>query len=117
MKRILVVDDDTDFLHMAARTLEKRGFSAIPVAGTQAALAALEQGRVDAVLLDVVLGRENGWETLRRLHESNPAPILLMSGAVDDDMRIDAQKLGALGVIQKPFEWDSVIEKLSQVLR
>ena len=118
MKRVLIIDDNPDFLHMAARTLEKRGFAAVPVDCSGAARAALAGGGIDAVLLDVVLGRENGWEVLRQLHESSPVPILLMSGGnVDEDMRIDAAELGARGVIQKPFDWDGVVETLSQVTR
>lgn len=117
MKRVLIIDDDPDFLRMAVRSLEKRGLDATPVDCTQAALAALAGGRVDAVFLDIVLGRENGWETLRQLHELSPVPILLMSGGdVDDEMQIDAEKLGGRGVVKKPVEWDRVMEILARIM-
>jgi len=118
MKCILVVDDSADFRRMLKRTLEQHGMEAIPVDTTEMARTVLAVKPIDAVMVDIVLGAENGWETLRLLREISDVPILLMSGIdVDDDVRIDAEKLGAQGVLKKPFETSELLNTLSQILK
>src|SRR5437762_2634191 len=95
-KRILVVDDDSDFSRMITRLLSSRGYDSLCAHTTEMARAACQDAPFDAVLLDLVLGRESGWETLRALKSLSRAPILLMTGgAVDGEMRLDAEVLGA----------------------
>jgi DNA-binding response OmpR family regulator len=118
MKCILVVDDSADFSRMLKRTLEQHSMEAIAVDTTDMARTVLAAKPVDAVMIDIVLGTENGWETLRLLREISDVPILLMSGIdVDDDVRIDAQKLGAQGVLKKPFETAELLNSLSLILK
>ena len=60
MKLILVVDDDESLRRMVSRLLETLGYAALTAADTARALETLRSEPVDAVLLDVVLGDENG---------------------------------------------------------
>jgi DNA-binding response OmpR family regulator len=118
MPRILVVDDEEKVRRMIVRTLERHGLEALPAGSTKEACAALASPGIDAVILDIVLGLENGWETLRQLRESSAVPIILMSGAsVDDEVRLDAEKLGAQGVLQKPFGADQLMACLAGLLK
>jgi two-component system response regulator MprA len=105
MKLVLVVDDDESLRRMVARLLAADGYESVAVETTEDALKTLAGGRVDAVLLDCVLGQENGWEALRRIRELCPVPVVMMSGAtMDGDARADALTMGAQAVLQKPFE-------------
>ncbi|MBI3553344.1 MAG: response regulator [Elusimicrobia bacterium] len=118
MKRILVVDDDPDFRRMIARTLEKHGMIAVAAGTTTETRAAVTLEEIDAVLLDIVLGKENGWEILRQLRGLSDVPILLMTGAeVDAGMRLDAEKLGAQGVLQKPLEAVRLIKEIEKIFQ
>lgn len=104
MKLILVVDDDESLLHMSTRLLETLGYRGVSAPDTATALRLLRSDAVDAVLLDVVLGAENGWEALRLIREAGPVPVVMMSGAtMDEDVSKDAAALEAQGVLQKPF--------------
>lgn len=80
MRRILVIDDNDSIRRMIVRCLEKQGIGALQAASTQQAQMALGQGGIDAIILDIVLGTENGWEILRHLRESSDVPVL-------DDLR------------------------------
>jgi two-component system response regulator ResD len=118
MKRVLVIDDNANFARMLVRTLEKNGINALTADCTKAASLALSLMPVDAVILDIVLGRENGWDTLQQLRKLSDTPILLVTGAgVDDAMKLDAEKLGAQGVLQKPFESKELMILLSSLLK
>ncbi|MBI5595419.1 MAG: response regulator [Elusimicrobia bacterium] len=117
MKRLLVVDDDPDIRRLVARQLKGQPYAVRAAADIGEARAALEAGPVDAVLLDVVLGAENGWELLRQIREGSSIPVLMMTGAtVDEDTRIDARAMGALDVIAKPFDGDRLRRFLSDAL-
>lgn len=115
---VLVIDDNAQFSGMLARALTQGGYAPSTARTTGEALARLEAGGIDAVLLDIVLGDENGWETLRRLRELSAVPVLLMTGAdVNEETVRDARALGAQGVLAKPFELPELFEGLERVLR
>lgn len=117
MKLILVVDDDHDLRRMVSRLLDTHGIGSVAAADTSEALASLGSGRVDAVLLDVVLGAENGWETLRRIREGRAVPVVMMSGAtVDEDTRKDALAMGAQAILAKPFESYELLNCLARLI-
>ncbi|OGR56471.1 MAG: hypothetical protein A2X36_11155 [Elusimicrobia bacterium GWA2_69_24] len=117
MQRILVVDDEHYVRDVIARTLKMHGLAALPACSTQEALAALAGQQFDAILIDIVLGPENGWETLRQIRQSNNVPIVMMSGVcVDDDIRLDAEKLGAQDVLPKPFTADQLMNCIARLL-
>lgn len=117
MKPVLVVDDDPNMRFVMARLLRQNGYSSITAANTQEALDALAAGPVEGILLDVVLGPENGWETLRLLREKTGAPAVMMSGAtMDERSRVDALTMGAQAILQKPFESGQLMACLASVL-
>lgn len=116
MKRVMIVDDEPSLTRMLERSLSIKGIEAVPVDSTKAArkLAALQS--FDAVLVDVLLQTENGWDTLRLLREVCDTPILMMTGAeVTEEMRDDARALGAQEVLQKPFSVDELLHLLKKL--
>ena len=116
MKVILVVDDDADVRHMLTRLLASHGMAAEAAGSTEETLKILAAKRLDAVLLDVTLGLENGWETLRHIRETSAVPVGMMSGsAMDEDARKDAVAMGAQGVLQKPFEPQALLDSLAGI--
>lgn len=116
MKVILVVDDDEPLRRMVGRMLASAGLEALTADNTAEALKSLGGGRVDAVLLDVVLGQENGWESLRRIREQGAVPVAMMSGAtMDGDSLRDARTIGAQAVLQKPFERHELLACLAEL--
>lgn len=116
MKLILVVDDDEALRRMLTRQLASEGLECVAAETTEEALKTLAGGRVDAVLLDVVLGQENGWESLRRIREQGAVPVAMMSGAtMDGDSLRDARTIGAQAVLQKPFERHELLACLAEL--
>ena len=115
-RSLLVVDDDAFFAPVLCRLLRTRGFQARHAVCTAEAEAAVREAEFSAILLDIVLGPENGWETLARIHRLSRAPVLMMSGGdCDSDMNRDAQLLGAQGVIAKPFEIEELLDRLTKL--
>lgn len=101
----MIVDDEESARRLAARLLTADGYRCLEAADAQAALAAVRAGAADAMLLDLILGPENGWEVLRRVREISPLPVLLVTGGdVGQEVLADARALGARGVLGKPYD-------------
>jgi DNA-binding NarL/FixJ family response regulator len=102
--RVLIVDDQPVFRQVARELLEARGYAVVAEAGDlAAALAALERCVPDAVLLDVCLGEESGFDVARALIEVRPGLAVLMVSADDGhECPERLRECGARGFVTKP---------------
>jgi DNA-binding NarL/FixJ family response regulator len=101
--RVLVVDDEPGFRDAARRLLERRGYAVVAEAGSAAtALDAVERFAPQAVLLDVRLGDDDGFELCRRLTQARPelAVLLASTGEYDEYGELVASS-GARGFVNK----------------
>lgn len=102
-ERLLVVDDDRNFLELAERVLVKEGYSPLLTDAPESVLQIARTVKPAAILLDIVMPGLDGWQVLAAL-KSDPAtagiPVLVMSVA-DDERK--ALQLGAEAVIAKPL--------------
>ncbi len=114
-KRILVVDDNREFLQNVTDILELRDFE---VAGAEDGPAALElagRDRFDLVLLDVRMPVMDGLEVFRRLRDIAPGTPVIMATAFAVEMLIrDALREGAFGALNKPLDFDRLFELIDQ---
>ena len=104
---ILVVDDNEDNRDMLARRLRRQGYEVHTAPGGRAALAALQAGPVDLVLLDVMMPDLDGYAVLQQI-KSDPAlrdiPVLMISALDELDSVVRCIQLGAEDYLSKPFE-------------
>lgn len=114
--RLLVVDDDAETRAMLTQFLQQNGFIALP-AETEAEIQAhLQAGRIDLILLDVMLGAENGVEICARLRADQDVPIILVSALSQDHQRMAGYAGGADDYIAKPFNPQLLLARLRAVL-
>ena len=101
--RVLVVDDEPVFRDAARRLLERRGYAVVAEAGCAAtALDAVERFAPQAVLLDVRLGNDDGFEVCRKLTRARPGlAVLLASTGEYDGYGELAASSGARGFVSK----------------
>jgi DNA-binding response OmpR family regulator len=110
--RILVVDDEPSAIEILSRFLETKGHRVTGAGSAEAAADALRRESFDLVLTDVVLPGKTGLQALAELRSLTRAPIHVMSGLNDDEMRKDAELLGADGFFGKPLDLDAVVAAL-----
>ena len=108
LKRLLIVDDDTDMSQMLAQHLGNEGFIVFTATTENQIRDAINRGRVDLILLDVMLGEENGLEIRHQLRMEQDVPIILVSALSADNHRISGYSVGADDYIAKPFNPDPV---------
>jgi excisionase family DNA binding protein len=117
---VLIVDDDPGLREFVRASLELEGYAVREAGDAAAGLEVLEQERPDLILLDVMMPEVDGFEMLRRMHEShglNSVPVIMFSGKVDDGTAARASEEGVEAFIGKPFDPQQLIESTKQLLR
>jgi len=117
--RILVIDDEAAIRAMARDILETGGYDVVTAVDGVDALEVYRQewGRIDLVLLDMVMPRMGGLETFRRLYGMDrTVRVLLCSGFADNEQTQKALKEGALGLLQKPFAVTDLLSRIGRIL-
>jgi two-component system phosphate regulon response regulator OmpR len=115
--RILIVDDDERLADMLGTYLRSRGFEVELRADGASGLRALENGRFDIAVLDVMLPDFDGLELLRRLRIKSNLPVLMLTARGEDMDRIVGLELGADDYLPKPFNPREVVARLTAILR
>ncbi len=117
--RILVVDDEAAIREMARDILESNGYEVVLATDGVDALEVYrnEWGRIDLVLLDMVMPRMGGLETFRRIAGMDRSlRVLLCSGYADNDKAQRALKEGALGLLSKPFTMTELLGRIDKLI-
>jgi DNA-binding NtrC family response regulator len=114
--RILVVDDETDFLETIVNRLNKRKLDAKGVTSGEAAIALLKEELFDVVLLDIKMpGGMDGIETLREIKRIQPlVEVLLLTGHASVETSIEGMKQGAFDYLLKPMKFEDLLTKMAQ---
>jgi len=104
--RILIIDDEPDFLDMLSLSLSKADFQVSTATHLEAAQAKLDDGRYETVLCDLNLGGEDSGLTLcRRLQERRPdIPVVMMTGFGSFESAVEAVRAGAYDYVTKPVD-------------
>lgn len=117
-KRILLVDDEEEFLYLIKNRLENNGYAVATAADGKEALALLSREKFDAVLLDILMPRMNGIETLKAIRAENKSLPVFMLTAYSDSINFSlANDFGASGYIVKTSDLQKEIENVNAVLR
>ncbi|MFT3831556.1 MAG: response regulator transcription factor [Opitutaceae bacterium] len=115
--RLLVIEDDPVLLRSLAATLREENYAVDTAAdGAEGLFKALETA-YDAILLDVMLPKLDGWEVLARLRPQRRTPVLMLTArdAVPD--RVKGLNSGADDYLTKPFDTDELLARLRALIR
>ncbi len=111
--RILLVDDEKDFVEMLAMRLEESGEQVTPAHSGQECLEALEKDSFDVVILDIKMPGMSGIQTLRKIKNAFPlVEVILLTGHGTTETAVEGMKLGAFDYLLKPAEFEDLTAKL-----
>lgn len=114
---VLVVDDEKSLRDFMRRNLEVRGFNVRIASTGLEALAVFNTQNIDLVILDVMMPRMDGLETIRRMRQNSLVPIIVLSALGEEDDKIHALNLGADDYLTKPFGVGELLARVQAVLR
>ena len=118
MPKIMIVDDAAFMRMMIKENLKKEGFSDFVEAGNgDEAVKLYEETKPDIVLLDITMPVKDGLTALQEIRSTNPeAKIVMCSAMGQENMVIEAVKLGALDFIVKPFKPERLLQTVKNIL-
>ena len=118
MKHILMVDDNTTNLKMAAQVLSPYYELSMAKSGKQA-LNFLKKNKPDLILLDLLMPEMDGYQTMEEIKlnpETANIPIIFLTADKQRESEIKSLQLGALDFITKPFEEEVMLSRIEKVL-
>ena len=108
--RILVIDDDPAIRDSLRMTLEYQGYSVMLASGGDEGAALVEREAPDLVFLDIKMPGMDGLEVLQRLRPlTEVTPIIVLSGNADIQTAVEATRLGAFDIVEKPLSTDRLL--------
>lgn len=116
--RILLAEDERSLSRAVAALLEKNNYSVDAVYDGEDALAYLESGNYDGVILDIMMPKRNGLEVLCQLRQQgNPIPVLLLTAKSEVEDKVLGLDLGANDYLTKPFSTAELMARIRAMTR
>ena len=113
--RILLIDDEAQFVATMAKRLRKRGFSVLEADSGREGLRQLDGDPVDVVVLDVGMPDMDGIQVLREIKMHFPrVQVLMLTGHADMEVAISGMAMGAFDYLMKPVELDVLVGKIRE---
>jgi len=111
--RVLLVDDEEQFVETLAERLQMREFDVRTAHTGEEALVSLKEEETDVVVLDVLMPGKDGIETLREIKKQSPmTEVMMLTGHATMDSAIQGLKFGAYDYLMKPTETEDLVAKI-----
>ena len=117
MPHILVVDDDKEICVLLSKFLTQYGYRVSTVHDGKAMMYALDAGRVNLIVLDLMLPDEDGLSLCRRLRANSTVPIIMLTARGEQTDRIVGLELGADDYLPKAADPRELLARIRAVLR
>lgn len=119
-KKILIVDDEEDIQKLLKIRLEQESFTVLVAGDGEKGIKLAELEMPDLIILDIMMPKIDGYSCLkeiRRVQKTRNIPILMMSGKEEEKVRdlFAFQKIS--GYMEKPFELDTLVDKVKEILK
>ena len=114
---VLVVDDDRRLRDLLTRFLSENGYRVTAAASAAEARAKAENFVFDALVLDVMMPGETGFDYARSLRQHSQVPILMLTARADASDRVTGLEIGADDYLPKPFEPRELLLRLGNILK
>ena len=120
MKRILIIDDETNILLMLKKMLERAGYEIDLASNGEEGLRLFRNAPSDLVITDIIMPEKEGLETIREMRKMQPEmKIIAMSGGVKisaDNYLETAKIFGASRIMEKPFTQQAMVSIVKELL-
>jgi DNA-binding response OmpR family regulator len=115
--RVLVVDDEPRIVKFLELKLKASGYGVLTANSGSEALEQVEAQEPDLVVLDVLMPKKDGFETLKELRAFSSVPVIILSAKEADTDKVRGLELGADDYLAKPFSPDELVARIEAVKR
>lgn len=114
-KKVLLVDDEKDFLETLSERMTLSGLDVMTCSKPKEALKMARDEDVDVIVLDLKMPEMDGIEFLKAVKDLKPElQVILLTGHATLEKGIQAAKLGALDVLEKPAEFETLLDRIKR---
>ena len=114
-EKVLLVDDEEDFLEAMSERMRARGADVTTAASADEAFETIDREDFDAVVLDFQMPGMDGFEALKKIKAKHPEmQIILLTGYATVQKGVEAIKLGATDFLEKPADMEVLFEKIKK---
>lgn len=117
MSRVLICDDETAIADIIKFNLTREGYEADTCSNGEECLEILKEKEYDLLILDVMMPKLDGFETLRELRKFSYIPVIMLTAKDDEVDRVLGLELGADDYVVKPFSMRELIARVRANLR
>jgi two-component system, OmpR family, response regulator len=114
---VLVVDDDRELRTLVGKYLGEHGFRVTQAANGREMMNAIEVGRFDLVVLDLMMPGESGLVLCQKLRELNGPPVIMLTAIGSEVDRVIGLEIGADDYVVKPFSPRELVARIKAVVR
>ena len=115
--RVLVVDDEQRILNFLSSKLKVSGYEVLTASNGAEALEQVQAQEPDLVVLDIMMPKMDGFETLKELRTFSSVPVIILSAKGSNVDKVKGLELGADDYLAKPFSPDELIARVEAVMR
>jgi two-component system, OmpR family, response regulator len=115
--RVLLVEDEADLVTSLARALREEGYAVDIASDGLDGLYKAENSDYDAVVLDVMLPKLDGWGVLQKLRKTKRTPVLMLTARDTSRDRVRGLDTGADDYVVKPFDLPELLARLRSLIR
>ena len=115
--KVLIIDDDIELSNMLAEYLESEEFMVDKVHDGLAGVTQAQSANYDAIVLDVMMPKMDGFSVLRELRPTNTTPVIMLTAKGEDIDRIVGLEMGADDYLPKPCNPRELVARIKAVLR
>ena len=117
MYKILVVDDDKEIVKAIEIYLGKENYEIIKAYDGEQALEKIKQNEIQLVILDIMMPKKDGIETLEEIRKDRNIPVIILSAKSEDIDKINGLNIGADDYVTKPFNPVELIARVNALIR
>ena len=117
MYKILVVDDEERIRDIIREYLEFEGFECLEAGDGIGAINAVKQGKIDLVILDIMMPKVDGFTALREIRKFSQVPVIMLSARGEEYDKLFGFEMGVDDYITKPFSPKEVLARIKAVLK
>ena len=115
--RVLIVEDEPRLLRSLAQALREEGYAVDTAEAGDDGLFKAENADYDAIVLDIMLPRLDGWQVLERLRQQKRTPVLMLTARDATPDRVRGLDTGADDYLVKPFDLTELLARLRALIR
>lgn len=115
--KVLLIEDEPDLLNGLAHALRKAGYAVDTATDGEEGLYKARESEYDALVLDVMLPKLDGWAVLEKVRVLKPTPVLMLTARDATADRVRGLDLGADDYLVKPFEVAELLARLRALIR